>query len=226
MRSISRVLLGTVASVVLAGLSLAQSLPTGKPPPGPIANPMRGYPPLYQNVGIQQALKFTPKQINQLNQAYEASRGKFQKEFNALASLPQHARLAGWQSYQRAVHNDFFQGLGNYLTPAQVKGYGQIYLQQLGPAAFSDPQLQTNLDLSKGQVRKFRNLGEIGAKELRGLYQTKMPTGAASQRWDALQRKVAEGTTKVLNTNQVQLWQEMTGEAYQFQMRSNLNPGQ
>src|SRR5262249_15135337 len=118
-----------------------------------------------------------------------------------------------------------FQGLDNYLTPAQVKGYGQIYLQQLGPAAFSDPQLQTNLDLFKGQIRKFRNLGEIRAKELRGLYQTKMPIGAASQRWDALPRKVAEGTTKILNATQLQQWQEMTGEAYQFQLRSNLNPG-
>jgi hypothetical protein len=40
-----------------------------------------------------------------------------------------------------------------------------------------------------------------------------------------LQRKVAEGTTKILNANQFQAWQEMTGEPYQFQMRANLNPG-
>jgi hypothetical protein len=106
-----------------------------------------------------------------------------------------------------------------------VNRYGQIYLQQLGPAAFSDPQLQKKLKLSEEQVRKLRDLGEIRAKELRDLYGTKMPIGESAKRWDALQRQIAEGTTKVLNANQLKAWQEMTGEPYQFELRSNLNPG-
>jgi hypothetical protein len=57
MRTLTRFALCIVALLLLVGTSLAQQNQKPPVPPGTVADPMRYWPPLYQNLGIQKELK-------------------------------------------------------------------------------------------------------------------------------------------------------------------------
>jgi hypothetical protein len=224
MRTITKFTLCIVALLLLVGTSLAQQNQKPPVPPRIVANPLRYWPPLYQNVGIQQQLNLSPQQIYQLNQVYESSRNKYKSEFDNLSNVPVQNRLARWQDYQRMVHGDFVQSMNKVLTPAQVNGYRQLYYQQIGPGAFSDSEIRAGLGLSGVQLKQFRGVGEVNARRLRTLYQSKLAPQDAAKRWQATMKRMNTDTGTILNENQRQQWAEMIGQSNTFQPPVIINP--
>jgi hypothetical protein len=166
----------------------------------------------------------TPQQINQLNQVYETVRNKYKGDFDKLNNVPEKDRIARWQDYQRTIHTDFVKNMNNILSPTRVNRYRQLYYQQIGPAAFSDPEIQKKLNLSDAQIQQFRDLGEVNAKELRGIYESKVPSQDADKRWQALMKQLNTDTGTILNENQRKQWAELLGQPYPFQPPVVINP--
>src|SRR5262249_13065943 len=152
-------------------------------------------------------LKFTDQQVKQLTQAYQKAREMYKADFDKLGSIPEKDRYHRWWELHNNVNAEFMKNAGDIFNKDQMTRYRQLHLQQLGPEAFYDPQVQKKLNLTDEQMKQLRELGQTNYKELSGIFGGKLNKAEVMKRWEALNKQTTGGINKILNEQRKQ-WEE------------------
>jgi hypothetical protein len=136
-----------VAAAWFTGGARGQNFPLGNP----------GM--LIQQKSVQQELKMTEEQIKKAGEIPQKIRGMFQDEGQKLKRDPEWAKKRQELMKER-VMAELHKAVAAILTPEQLKRLRQISLQENGPMAFGDPEVEKALQLTADQKAKIKAINE------------------------------------------------------------------
>lgn len=139
--------LAVAAAAWLMGSVRGQGFPLGNP----------GM--LIQQQGVQQELKMTPEQIKKAKEIPQKIRGMFQDEGQKLKRDPEWTKKRQ-EMMREKVMAELQKAVAGILTPDQLKRLRQISLQENGPMAFGDPEVEKALELTADQKAKIKAINE------------------------------------------------------------------
>jgi len=179
-----------------------------------------GQTPWFSNPEVRQQFKLNDTQYDQLNKSYGESYGRYQqgmKDFGKDLTPEQRGQKMG--ELQQGFTKDFSTSANKVFTdPQQRQRYNELNLQYQGYNSFSNPTVQEKLNLTPEQRQQLGQQGQEWHKKMAGLgqmYQTD-PQGATKQ-FNAMRKTYGQNVNTVLNPQQQQTWQNMTGQPYNFQ---------
>jgi hypothetical protein len=190
--------------VGLAGLARGQA--SGAPK-------LFGLSGLAKQKGVQTELKLTKQQADMVQTVITAVNAKYEKDLAKLDELKGQEKFKKQAEIYKAAGEETNRGLAAALTQPQMKRLGQIHIQQRGPYAFSEPEVVTQLKLTKDQQKKLRGVemeyqkALLEAGKAADLDERNKKVTAAIK--DALTKQLA-----LLTEDQKKVWKELTGEPY------------
>jgi predicted aminopeptidase len=174
--------------------------------------------PWFSDPTIRKQLNLTDPQFTHLNKAYGEAWTRYNTGVGQLGKLSDQERTERMRALGMTMNQDMAKALPNTITPEQAKRYHQLYMQYRGPEVFSDPQVQRELQLTDEQRTRLQKYQTEYQQQLNTIYQNapKNPQDAAKQYME-LRRSAGEQYNTILNQAQQRMWQQMTGEPFQFQ---------
>ena len=174
--------------------------------------------PLYQNADVRRSLNLTEAQIAQLSNSNPQLQRQLQNQMGRLASLPASERAAELQKLQAGSQQEFWRSATSVFTPEQAQRYRQLEYQYQGPGAFSNPEVRSRLNLSNDQAQRLQGLHD---QNMHWMQMFLAPGGSgqdAAGRYSDYRQQLNEKTNAILNPEQRRIWQEMTGDPYDFRL--------
>jgi hypothetical protein len=223
-----RFVFATFALIGLAGSVLAQagagqgaagqgakgqgSIVAGQPGPG-----VGGInkTPWFQDPAIRKELGVDELQFQALNQAYSKIFGGFQDRLGGLDRLSEAQRAERLRELSLSFNAEVNRAAAQALKEQQVQRFNQLFLQQQGFDAFTDPRLQRQLSLTDQQLQQLRKFGDAFDRDMQGLFRDPSSEDAR-RRFDALAKLRAEQINSILNAQQQQAFQQMLGQPFNF----------
>ena len=175
--------------------------------------------PWFGDKSVREHFKFTNDQFNGLNKAYGDAWTRYNTDLSQVGANLTEAQRA---QKMRELHASFHQSLNGSVErlitdPQQRQRYNQLHLQYQGYSAFNDHTIQQTLKLTDAQRLQLTQFGQEWNQQMTALqksYQTD-PVGATTRYNDMLQQN-NQRFNSVLNQQQQQTWQKMTGAPYNF----------
>lgn len=207
----------------------------GSLPGGRVTDPQnRGggyYPddesPWFGAENLRNELKLDNDQMERLNRAYGDTwrQMRANNQNNNGDAQDAQARSQRLNEYRDRFDNEFTRSSRDvFRNPEQQARFNQLQLQYQGYGAFQNPRLQRQLNLNDTQNRQLQELYNEWNSEIEGLRE-----GYASNRDDAtnrfneLRNRSNERFQGILNDQQRQSYNEMTGQPYDFGADTYLN---
>jgi len=169
----------------------------------------------------------TDNQYNTLNSAYNSAWRTYQSGLNQLTNVPEAQRAQQMQQLQNQFNESVSNSANQVFTdPQQRARYNQLYMQYQGYGAFNDPTLQQKLNLTDAQRRQLTQYGNEWNQQMSTLSNEfqRDPTGT-SERYNQLLRSRGDRINSILNPQQQQTWQQMTGSTYNFPANTYFQSG-
>lgn len=108
------------------------------------------------------------------------------------------------------------KSVADTLTPEQAKRLRQIQLQQLGPDAFNDPEVDKALSLNDEQKQKVRGIREEAGKQMREIFQNAGGNREeAMKKMSAVRKDLSDKIAAVLSDDQKKVWKELLGVPFE-----------
>jgi Spy/CpxP family protein refolding chaperone len=240
MRSVLKTLLVLSLAGLLAGPALAQR-GQGRGGRGGFGGPDA----LALNPSVQKELNLSEDQIQKIKDVTQSIRDKHKDESDAVRNLQGDERREKNQELRKKISEETNQALAGILKPEQSKRLKEITLQQRGPQAFNDPEVQKGLNFTEDQKDKIKTINEDAAKDMRELFpQGGGRRGAGGGAGDqaafkelmtkaaAIRKETMDKITSVLTEDQKKTWKEMTGQPFEVKYeapqggRRGRGPGQ
>jgi hypothetical protein len=170
--------------------------------------------PLINNKSVQEELKLSRDQLEQIKNVPQQVFEKHHKEYSALrkqteALLDKQRKLAADRTEATA------QAMLKALKPAQVKRFNEMEFQVRGLGAFADPAVQKDLDLTGEQKNAIKDLRAELDKTINNLRSEALRD---RKKIASLQGNIAAATKETedkifakLNAGQKKSWKKMTG---------------
>ncbi len=214
MRTLSLRALAAGAAVLLAIPALAQF--PGRGGFGPQDPAM-----LLLNKGVQDELKLSDSQKEELHKISEKQQAARQKAFESGdREKGKEAMRAAFEESRKEADK-----VREALKPEQGKRLHQIELQVKGVRAFADPEVQNQLKLSDKQKEEIKEVAESTEKDLSEVRQGFREARGNPEKMKEIGKKVQalshEGMEKIsglLTADQKNAWKEMTGEKFELKM--------
>lgn len=200
--------------MVASALAMALLLPAMAQPPagrpgGPFGGPMLMVG-LLRNPQVQQELKLTDQQKQQLEQLGE----QWREKMRGLRDLPPEERRQKVQGMRAEVEKQ----LSQILNEQQMKRLKQIALQVEGYAALERPEVAEQVGLTKEQRQKIRDiLRQADEKRREAFQQRQGDRQAVFQRMREIRQWVDGEIEKLLTAEQKKKWQELIGAPFKFE---------
>ena len=232
MRNISRVVLVVGVALLLAADASAQQRQRGQGGRGGRGGMGGGgLGMLIQNEGVQKELKLSSDQVEKATAAVQKVREKHQDELAGLRDLQGDERREKMVSLNKTISSEQEKSLAGILTPDQIKRLKQIEIQAQGAQAFTDPEVEKQLNLTGDQKEKIKTIAADAQAEMRELFQGGGGGGDRAEmqkKRAALSKATMERISAVLTSAQKDTWKEMTGAPVeiQFQGRGRRGGGQ
>ena len=232
MRSISKAVLVFGVGLLLVVPAMAQQRGQGRGGRGgPGGGGVAG---LIRNEGVQKEIGITGDQAEKAQEAVQKVREKYQDEFATLRDLSQEERREKGATLNNKINDESLKALADVLKPDQIKRLKQIELQQRGPEAFTDAEVQSKLHLTSDQKDKIKTIAADYAAERGQLFQGRRGGGGggggdfaeAQKKMTAMRKASMERVTAILTAQQKETWKEMTGSAFEVQMGGRRRGGQ
>ncbi len=163
---------------------------------------------LLQQTSVQEELKLSDEQIQQLTAALLQQRESF-GDLRDLSAEERRAKFAEMQQSQR-------QELAKVLSEEQLSRLKQIALQQRGPQAFGDPEVASALGLTEEQKQSVEASQADIREQMRELF-ANGPDGdreAAREKIATLQKEAAEQLEKLLTPDQQAKYKALLGAPF------------
>jgi hypothetical protein len=172
---------------------------------------------LYQSPDIRRTLNLTTAQIDRLNAANALIQQRYRDRLTRTASLPADQRAAELERLRASQLNDFYTSGTGVFTPEQLRRYRQLEYQYQGPAAFIDPDVQRQLNLTDAQLRRFRLIQQnvLGPQAFLLNSDGSIRTNGL-QEYNAYRQHTNEQMDSILSQEQRDRWRDLTGDPYNF----------
>jgi hypothetical protein len=175
----------------------------------------------------QQQRSTTARQQQQLSDAQQQQQAAAQQQRQPTAQQQQQAaaqqqRQAGgsmsFEDFQNQFNTDFNNSVNSTLTdPTMRNRFNQLNTQFRGLSAFSDPTIQRQMNLNAQQQRELRQLAGTFRRDLMQLRRdARNNPDVVQQQFTDLQQQYAARLNAILNAQQQQIWQQLTGQQFQF----------
>jgi hypothetical protein len=178
--------------------------------------------PWFQDPAIRRELGVDEQQFRRLSEAHAEIFGRFQDRLSALDKLNEAQRAERLRELSRTFNTDANRAAVDILQEQQRQRFNQLFLQQQGFSAFTDPQLQRDLSLSEQQLQQLRKFGDVFDRDMQGIVRDPASADAA-RRYDALMKSRMDQINSVMNAQQQQAFQRMMGQPFNFP-RPNFTP--
>ena len=202
-----------VTVLTMAVLIPAMAQPPAGRPGGPFGGRLGGpmlMLGLLRNQQVQQELKLTDQQKQQLEQLGE----QWREKMRGLRDLPPEERRQKVQGMRAEVEKQ----LSQILNEQQMKRLKQIALQVEGYAALERPEIADQVGLTKEQRQKIRDILRQAAEKRREAFQQgRSDRQAAFQRMREIRQWVDGEIEKLLTAEQKKKWQELVGAPFKFE---------
>lgn len=202
-----------VTVLTMAVLIPAMAQPPAGRPGGPFGGRLGGpmlMLVLLRNQQVQQELKLTDQQKQQLEQLGE----QWREKMRGLRDLPPEERRQKVEGMRAEVEKQ----LSQILNEQQMKQLKQIALQVEGYAALERPEIADQVGLTKEQRQKIRDiLRQAGEKRREAFQQGRSDRRAAFQRMREIRQWVDGEIEKLLTAEQKKKWQELVGAPFKFE---------
>lgn len=202
-----------VTVLTMAVLIPAMAQPPAGRPGGPFGGRLGGpmlMLGLLRNQQVQQELKLTDQQKQQLEQLGE----QWREKMRGLRDLPPEERRQKGEGMRAEVEKQ----LATTLNEQQMKRLKQIALQVEGYAALERPEIADQVGLTKEQRQKIRDILRQAAEKRREAFQQgRSDRQAAFQRMREIRQWVDGEIEKLLTAEQKKKWQELVGAPFKFE---------
>jgi Spy/CpxP family protein refolding chaperone len=217
------------ALALVAGLTPALSAQVQPPPPGPepAARQTRPVPPdgvspfpssIYRMNDVAKHINLTDKQAQQLNALTEKTQAAYQEKLNKLGTLTQLERGPRVKVLNQEYSADWLKGAQDILNPDQYRRYQQLNYQYEGYNAFTDPEVTKRLNLTDAQVRDLHESITWRDRQIADIDRAaRTDREKAREAYRAYWKEQQERYNKFLTPEQMKVWQQITGEPYEFQ---------
>ncbi|MBV9122850.1 MAG: hypothetical protein JO112_05805 [Planctomycetes bacterium] len=222
MNSLGKVSVALGVVLLLTQVALAQRF-QGRPGgrggfnPGPLG--------LLQSEAVQKELNLTDDQVQQIQKIAAGSREKHRDDFQKLRDVEEADRPMKLQELRKTMNDEDAKALAGLLKPEQEKRLKQLTIQREGYRAFSDPEVQKELNLTDDQKTQIQTITTDAGKETRDLFQGGgAPSQDSRKKMQEIQKQTTEKVQSVLTDTQKKTWKELTGEPFEFP-RGQFGPG-
>ncbi len=203
-----------VAGVLAMALLLpAMAQPPAGRPGGPFGGRFIGpmlMVGLLRNPQVQQELKLTDQQKQQLEQMGQ----QWREKMRGLRDLPPEER----RQRVEAMRSEVEKQLSTILNDQQMKRLKQIALQVEGYAALGRPEIAEQVGLTKEQRQKVGDILRQAAEKRREVFQQGQgDRQAAFQRMREIRQWVDSEIEKLLTAEQKKKWQELIGAPFKLE---------
>ena len=202
-----------VSLLTMALLLPAMAQPPAGRPGGPFGGRFGGpmlMLGLLRNQQVQQELKLTHQQKQQIEQLGE----QWREKMRGLRDLTPEERRQKVQGMRAELEKQ----LSQILNEQQMKRLKQIALQVEGYAALERPEVAERVGLTKEQRQKIRDILRQAAEKRREAFQQgRSDRQAAFQRMREIRQWVDGEIEKLLTPEQKKKWQELIGEPFKFE---------
>ena len=171
--------------------------------------------PLYRMPDVRRSLNITDQQVNRLNDAYRRAETGYNTEVGRLGDLSDRDRAARIIDLRRSMDTTFLRSAGDILNQNQMTRYHQLEVQRQGVNALSDPDVRRRLILTEDQSRRLADLARRYDRETREILRSQ-DRDAATRRYNDYVRDTRERVSAILNASQRRIWEQMTGQPYNF----------
>jgi hypothetical protein len=196
-----------VLVAVMVALAPSPALAQGRRPPG---GGQLNAIMLLSQPSVQKDLKMTEEQVAKVKKALK-SRQAVREELKDLDPEARAKRLA-----EITKENDKLAA--EILNADQTKRLRQIYLQQQGVNALTQPEIANELKLTDEQKKKLQDVQKKAAAQVQAL---RRPGAGeeAMEKIGELTKAFNEEAQKILTDEQKAKWKQLTGEPFKGQLR-------
>ncbi len=178
-----------------------------------------GRRPWFANDGIRRQLKIDDNQYSTLNKTYAEYWAPYNQTVTTLpADLNEAERQRRIQAAYSTFYKNYYDNTAKAFVDADTRNrYNQLNLQYQGYAAFNDPQIQTRLKLTDEQRQNFNRYYTDWNKQM-SAYANEYAKDREDvnkqfgDNWKQTRTRINE----TLTPDQRRIWNEMTGETYDF----------
>jgi Spy/CpxP family protein refolding chaperone len=220
MRIRCRAILSFGLAGLLVGPALAQR--GGGPGGGPSHY---GGITLLQSKSVQEELKLAPDQIQKIREIPQSIYDKHREELEAAQKLEGEARRERVPKILLTINDEASKAQEELLNPQQKNRLKEITVQQSGPRAFLDQEVQKTLNLTDEQKDKIKTINENFQKQefeifpRRGGGRASPGRGGYQERFeksDALRKESVDKILAILTDDQKKKYKEMTGMPFEL----------
>jgi hypothetical protein len=218
---VTAVALGMLAA---GGAAVAQQVPVQGIKAQPTAPPGITYggpaqTPWFGDQDVREQFKLSNDQYKVLSKAYGEAWAHYNSGLGQLGNgLTEAQRAQKMRDLQAAFYQSVNGSVDRLISdPQQRQRYNQLHLQYQGYAAFNDPTIQQKLNLSNEQRQKLAQYGQEWNQQMSALHQAYQtdPIGTTN-RYHEMVKQNNQRFNSVLNQQQQQAWQQMTGASFNF----------
>lgn len=181
---------------------------------------------LLQNKGVQEELKITSEQKDQIAEKAKSVGGGF-GDFAKLKDLSKEEREEKMKTMAKESREKSQKAIAEILKPEQISRLKQIERQQSVVSTLSnDEDVKKELKLSEEQIEKLKGISDDSRKEMQGLFGGfKDNPSEAREKMAALRKEATEKAVKVLDDAQAKKWKDLTGEPFEVKLEGRGNFG-
>ncbi|MBV9123360.1 MAG: hypothetical protein JO112_08385 [Planctomycetes bacterium] len=176
-----------------------------------------------QNEGVLKELRVSNEQMENFRKVGEGLRDQYKEKFHHASAIKNLSdRRLKFQELIQKASEDADHALAELLQPDQLKRLQQIALQMRGAEAFHEAEIQKDLKLTDNQKSQIQSIREQAAQQLRNIFQaTNGNYVEARKKLTALRQETVARVVALLNPDQKQTWEDLTGKPFEFRYELN-----
>jgi hypothetical protein len=169
-----------------------------------------GGPALLANESVQKELKIEGEQKEKVTKFTTDLNEKRQSAFQGVAKEERQKKMAEFNA-------EAMKGVVELLKPEQLKRFNQIRFQQMGAAAFGDPDVAAKLKLTAEQKEKIQGINTDAQAQRRELMQGFQDDREGTlKKLAAFTKELTEKAVGVLTSEQKTTWKEILGAPFEI----------
>lgn len=215
-----KIMIRTVMSLGLVALIAAPAAAQGR---GFGFGRGRSYSGLLGNASVQKELKLDDQQVEKAKELAEKLGAEMREKFQDLQGLDQDERRTKMQEINREINASALKSAGEFLKPEQIARLKQVRHQQLGAAAFNDPEVAHKLNLTDAQKTEIRELEQSAREKMPSREDFQSDREAAMKKMQEVGKETLSHVVAKLNDEQQKTWKELIGAPFEIKYEPRPN---
>jgi hypothetical protein len=173
---------------------------------------------------VRQQLNLNANQFNSLNRSYLDAWSNFNRGMTAMNNnLTEQQRAQQLQQLQNRFDQEFTRSVDTTFSDPRFRTrFNQLSWQFQGPAAFNDPMIRQQLNLTPQQQREFRRLAGEWRQQIQRLRRSGNDANQelTQQQFAQLQQQLQDQMMAVLTPQQQRVWPQIYGTPFVYPFNS------